>query len=133
ADAAAVRAAAPLLEAGAAAFDAWMRDLKDGSIDPAGHARLLAVAAESRAHAAAFLTDAAERAPEGADASLVRAADDLDASSQVFSGILREVFPRPDDVGLAERRAIAAGMLATAKRREASARLHLVDAAAALR
>ncbi len=124
---------------GHAALEAWCLALGAGgdALDPAGHACLLAALAEARGWAASFLTDRAEAIPEESPAldaaiALVHAANDLDASAQLFGGIARESLREPADLRRAERRAAAAGAIATARRREESAAGRLEEALAVL-
>ncbi|MBI3819898.1 MAG: hypothetical protein HY286_14470 [Planctomycetes bacterium] len=115
---------------GLAAFDAWQQILAGENIDAGACLRSLNLLSESRMLAAAWLTDQADAIPEGtpgdADAvELALAANELDSSQQLISGVVRELFTLADDLNRHERRAAAAGMLATAKRREEASAAHL--------
>lgn len=115
-------------------FERWREDLASGGPDPAGHALFLNIMMQSRDYAASYLTQLADAIPPGpgdrAAAFLASAANELDASQQLISGIATDALASPADFFKHERRAAAAGMVASAARREERAIQYLQNAQA---
>lgn len=103
----------------------WRAALASGAAGE-GDRQLLQIVAQSRTHGAAFLTEIADAIPEGGDGdreavALATAANELDSAEQLYSGILRDVWVTSADFARHERHSAAAGMLASARRRELAA------------